>query len=466
MTTTWAYPPIPKVNRKQMRLPPGPTELPLLGQALRYLSDIVGLMQEAATYGDLATMSVKPALVYLLAHPDLIHEVFVRNQQKVGRGRSVETLKYLLGDGLVTADGPLHSRQRRLMQPQFYHKRIVAYSEIMRDYAIRHSAQWTDGTKVDMAEEMSNLTLHIVVKTLFGLKLPDEVRRIGNAFEISNDYVTVRANQPSWVSTILHRMPLPFTRKFRNQLAYLDATVYGLIEQRRQTGTANNDLLSLLLQVRDHDVQDPDGGVMTDRQVRDETITLFAAGHETTAVALAWTWYLLATHEEIQERFHDELTTVLAGKPPGPEDLPQLQYTEQILTESMRLYPPIWSIARMTYQPLTLEGYKIPAGAILTAPPLLVHRDPRWYEHPLEFQPARWTTEFREQLPKFAFFPFGGGPRVCIGAGFSWLEAKLLLATLGQKWRMRPDPAHRIELQPLVSLRCKGGMPMFLERRN
>ena len=375
------------------------------------------------------------------------------------------TLQYLMGMGLVTADGPLHLRQRRLMQPQFHHRRIESYGEIMTDFTRRHQERWQDGDRVDLAAEMSELTLHVVVKTLFDLELPDTVRRIGAAFELSNDYIKSRDNQPPPVRRLFHRLPLPFTRRFKRGLAYLDATVYDLIEQRRHTGLDGNDLLSLLLNVRDDEAENPEDAVMTDQQVRDEVITLFAAGHETTAVALTWTWYLLATHPDVQAEFHAELDDVIGDRAPTLDDLPNLALTDRILTESMRIYPPIWSTGRMTFEPIELDGWHIPAGAAVVAPQLIIHRDPRWFEEPLEFRPDRWTPEFRESLPRFAYYPFGGGPRLCIGEGFAWMEAKLLLAVLGQRWRMRHDAGHKIELQPLVSLRPKGGMPMHLERR-
>ena len=457
------YPPRPTVDRAT--LPPGPPEWPVVGQAFQYLFNLLPFMHGAAAYGDLVTLSVKPALVYLANHPDLVQELFVTNHRRVGRGRTVETLQYLLGYGLVTSDGPLHLRQRRLMQPQFHHRRISGYAEAMTDFACRHMDVWEDKSRVDLAGEMSDLTLKIVVKTLFGLELPDTVRRIGAAFELANDYIKTRDNQPPALRRLFHQLPLPFTRRFRRGLEYLDQTVYGLIEERRKHGLESEDLLSLLLNARDEEASHPSEAVMTDQQVRDEAITLFAAGHETTAMALTWTWYLLAAHPEVQARFHAELDNVLGGRTPTPEDMPNLAFTNRILTESMRLYPPIWSTGRMTFEPITLRGYEIPAGAFLIAPPLIIHRDPRWFDDPLAFQPDRWTAEFKERLPRFAYYPFGGGPRVCIGDGFAWMEAMLILATLGQKWAMRHDPDHRIELLPLVSLRPKGGMPMFLERR-
>ena len=447
-------------------LPPGPPELPVIGQTFRYMRDLLSLLREAAGYGDLVTLSRKPVLIYLVNHPDLIRELYVTNHQKVGRGFLTGSYRYLMGNGLVTADGGLHLRQRRLMQPQFHHGRIAGYAETMTDFALRHSERWQDGGRLDFAEEMSQLTLRIVVKTLFGLDPPDTARRIGAAFGVSNDYITARSNQPEPLRNLLHRLPMPLTRRFKHGLDYLDETVYGLIEQRRESGLDGDDLLSLLLNVRDEEATNPDDAVMTDQQVRDEVITLFGAGHETTAVALTWTWYLLATHPDVQSRFHAELDHVLGGRTPTPEDLPQLAFTERILTESMRLYPPIWSSGRMTFEPITLGGWEIPAGAGLSAPQLITQRDPRWYDDPLEFRPDRWTPEFRENLPRFAYYPFGGGPRLCIGEGFAWMEAMLVLATLGQRWSMRHDPDHPVELLPLISLRPKGGMPMYLERRH
>ena len=478
MTTTVKYPRQPSVRRES--LPPGPPERRIIGQTFRYLRDPIGFMQEAATYGDLVTMSVKPALLLLVNHPDLIREIVVNKHQLLGRGPNTEVLKYVMGNGLVTASPTAHLQQRRLMQPQFHRDRIHGYGETMLGFAAHHQQSWADGQRVDMAWEMSSLTLRIVVKTLFGLELPDDVRRIGEAFALGNRYVVARANQPPRLRRLLHRLPTPYTLRFKRAHARLDRMVYQLIEQRRNANDDSDDLLSLLLQARfddadaddvatDHDAPDGDatdrGQLMTDEQVRDQTITLFAAGHETTAVALTWTWYLLSTHPEIQDRFHAELDRVLGGRTPSLADLSSLTFTDRILTESLRLYPPIWFWSRMVFQPFELGGYQMPAGALLAAPQLIVQRDPRWFDDPLRFQPDRWTPEFRQNLHRFAYYPFGGGPRQCIGDGFAWMEAKLILATLGQRWRMDHDPSHEIGLLPLVSLRPKGGMPMFLERR-
>lgn len=464
MTLTSAdYPPYPKVDRNQ--LPPGPPEWPVLGQTWRYLHDPIGLMQEGATYGDLVTLSVRPALVYLVNHPDLIQEVLVAKHRHVGRGRSVDTLKYLLGEGLITSEGAFHLRQRRLMQPHFHHRRIATYVETMIQYTRRHQQRWSDGMEVDMAEEMRDLTLHIVVKTLFNLDLPSDVKGIGRAFDFCNHYLTVRDRQIAPIRRLFHQLPLPRTRRFRQELAFLDQTVADLITQRRQSDKEGEDLLSLLVQTTDDEVDNSDELIMTDRQVRDETITLFAAGHETTAVALTWTWYLLATHPEWQTRWYTELDEVLGDRAVTLSDLPHLALTDQILTESMRLYPPLWTTGRMAFESFELAGFTIPAGALLVTPQIVTHRDPRWFDEPQAFRPDRWTPEFRKTLPPYAYYPFGGGPRRCVGDSFAWMEAQIVLATLGQTWCMHHIPRHPVEVESLVTLRPKRGMPMVLKRR-
>ena len=456
------YPPRPVVDRS--RLPPGPRELPVIGQSLRYLRDPIAFMQEAASYGDLVTMSVKPALLLLVNHPDLVRDIVVTYHQLVGRGPNADVLKYAMGDGLVTAGAADHLQQRRLMQPQFHRGRIEGYGMVMGEYAAHHHQSWSDGQRVDMAREMGALTLRIVVKTLFGLELPDDVRRIGEAFEFINNYLVTRVNQPPRLRRLLHRLPVPYTVRFRRARASLDSIIFGSIAERRVSNAGNDDLLSLLLEASLED-DDGNGMPLTDQQVRDQTITMFAAGHETTAVCLTWTWYLLAVNPDIQSRFHAELDEVLGDRTPTLDDLSKLVFTDQILAESLRLYPPIWFWSRMAFQPFTLGGYDVPPGALLAAPQLVIQRDPRWFDEPLRFVPDRWTTDFRNSLPRYAYYPFGGGPRQCIGEGFAMMEAKLILATLGQWWQVRHDPRHKAEMLPLISLRPKGGMPMYLQRR-
>ena len=465
------YPPRPAVDRRT--LPPGPPELPVIGQTLRYLRDPIGFMQSAAAYGDVATLSVKPALLYQVNHPDLVRDLMVTHHQRLGRGPNTEVLKWVMGESLVTAQGSDHLRQRRLMQPQFHHRRVDGYGAVMAQYAAGHDQGWRDGQRVNMAREMGELTLRIVVKTLFGLELTGEARRLGAAFELTNNYLVRRVNQPPRLRNLLHRLPLPYSRRFRRARASLDRVIYRLIAERRRLMSLGqeapaDDLLSLLLEARFED-DAGDWQPLTEEQVRNQTITMFAAGHETTAVSLTWTWYLLATHPEIQARFHRELDETLGSRPPRPDDLSKLTFTDRIVTESLRLYPSVWFWARMAYEPFDLGGYAIPAGAVLTAPPLIIQRDARWFDAPDEFWPDRWTPEFRARLPRYAYFPFGGGPRQCIGNAFAVMEIKMILAAIGQRWRVRRDPRHRVKMLPLISLRPGGagaeGMPLFLERR-
>lgn len=463
-TTKVTYPPRPVVDRST--LPPGPPELPFIGQTLRYMRDPIRLMFDAAAYGDLVTLSTKPALVYLINHPDLIRDVMVANHRKIDRGPNTEVMKLITGNGLITAVGADHLRQRRLIQSSLQRHRVESYAETMQDYAGAHQRQWTDGQRVDIARELSTLTLRIVVKTLFGTELADDVRRIGSAFALGNRYVTTRANQPPRMRRLFHRLPLPDTVRFKRAMVELDRIIYDIIAQRRHSPDTGDDLLSLLLDARfaddDHDTV---GTALTDEQVRDETVTMFAAGHETTAVSLIWTSYLLATHPELQARFHGELDEVIGDRKPTLADLPNLTFMDQAVSESLRLYPPIWFWGRMAFQSFDLGGWHIPMGSFLLAPQLVVQRDGRWFEDPLAFRPERWTPEFRANLPRFAYYPFGGGPRRCIGDGFAMMEAKLILATIGQRWKLRHDPSHDPKPLPLISLRPKGGMPMFLERR-
>ena len=446
------------------RLPPGPPEPPIVGQALRYHWNPIPFMEEAAKYGDLVTMSVKPWLVYLVNHPDLIQEVLVNNHMRVGRWRNVEAMQYLMGDGLVTSDDPLHLRQRRLMQPIFHPQQIQAYGTTMTQYTRRHTQGWQDGSRVNMATEMRDLTLNIVAKTLFGIDLLDQVRRLGEVFELSNTYMSTRFNQYEGMRALYHRIPLPLTVRFKRELNYLNRLVQSLIELRRGSQADQDDLLSVLLQLRDDSVES-DGAGMSDEQVRDEIVTMFAVGHETVTVALTWTWYLLSTHPGIQEKFQVELDAVLGDRPPTLDDLPSLVFTGKVFREAMRLYPPIWRMGRVATTPFALDGYEIPAGAMLCLPTLITHRDSRWFDDPNEFKPERWTSDFKDSLHKFAYYPFGGGPRLCIGEGFAWMEAKLILATIGQQWTVRHDSRHKVGLTPLISLRPKNGMPLFLRQR-
>jgi cytochrome P450 len=363
-----------------------------------------------------------------------------------------------MGYGLLTSEEPLHLRQRRLIQPAFHRERMAAYADIMVDRAAHHGERWQHGAVLDLSVEMARLTLDIVSRTLFSADVESEAGEIGQALaQVVKMYEFLLLPYSDWIE----KLPLPpIVRIFRAR-ALLDSIIYRLIRERRAAADGDRgDLLSILLAA-----QDEDGSVMTDKQVRDEALTIFVAGHETTAVATTWAWYLLSQNPEAESRFHAELEEVLSGRLPSFEDLPRLRYAESVFAETLRLYPPAWAIGRRVLSEFEVGGYIIPAGDEVLVSPWVVHRDPRWFSEPLKFKPERWLADAETRL-RFAYFPFGGGPRVCIGDRFAIAEGVLLLATLGQRWRFRLAAGHRVETKPLITLRAKYGMRMIAELRS
>lgn len=455
----------PAVDRAA--LPPGPSEWPVVGKPLRLRNGMIALLRESATYGDVSTVAVNPILIFLVNHPDLNREVLVRKHAKAARSRTVQEVpSWLLGNSILTTDGPYHLKQRRLMLPEFHPKRIQNYADIMTNISSAWSREWRDGATIDMEREMRELTLRIVVMALFGIETEDTAQQMGRAFALSNEYMFVRLTQPPFLRRFLHGLPLPSSRRFKRARGYLDQLVYQLIKERRQSNTTGNDLLSLLLEARYEDATSEEDGRMSDEQIRNEVMSLYLAGHDTTALTLTWGFYLLSKHPEAAARFHAEVDEVLAGRPAKLADLPNLPYTEQVIYETLRLYPPFWALGRMVYEPFELGGFSIPPGANVVVSPLVTHRDARWFDTPQEFRPERWTKEFRASLPVYAYIPFGAGLHKCLGEGFAWLEAKIALATLGQHWRVHHDTRHKAELEPHITLGPRDGMPVTLERRN
>lgn len=425
--------------------------------------DPLGFLERiAARYGDIAHLRVGPYKLVVINHPDLFHELLVAKDASFVKGRALDQARDVFGQGLLTSEGEFHRRQRRLIQPAFHRRRIEAYADAMAADAAAAAERWRDGETVDVSREMMRLTMRIVARSLFSLDVEEEsAREVGRALDA---LIQAFSLAPGPLKALLQKLPvLPAERRARQALATLDALVYGLIAERRRAGDAadRGDLLSLLLAAREED----GGGAMDDRQVRDEVLTLFLAGHETTANTLAWSWYLLALHPEAEARFHAEVDAVLGDRLPGARDLPALPVTRQVFSESMRLYPPAWAVSRKAVEPVTIGGYPVPAGAGVLASQWVAHRDPRFFEDPLAFRPERWTEEFEASLPKLAYFPFGGGPRLCIGMGFAKMEGALLLATLGRRWRMRLVPGQRIEPEARITLRPKEGVRVALEKR-
>jgi cytochrome P450 len=413
----------------------------------------------AAQYGDLSYFRLGPQEAFFLNHPDHIKDVLVTNHQNFHKGLALQRAKRLLGEGLLTSEEDFHRRQRRLAQPAFHRARIASYASVMTDYASETRARWRDGETLDLSEEMMRLTLGIVGKTLFDADVVSDAREVGEAMTVVMDLfntITIPFFE------LIQKLPLPQLRRFDAAKAKLDAIIYRLIEERRRSGEDRGDLLSMLLLAQD---TEGDGGAMTDEQLRDEVMTIFLAGHETTANALTWTWYLLSQNEGVEVKLHEEIDRVLAGRLPTFAYVAQLKYTEMVLAESMRLYPPAWATGRLAIADTEIAGYAVPRRSLVLMSQYVMHRDPRYFPEPLSFDPERWTTQSRESRPQFSYFPFGGGPRRCIGEGFAWMEGVLLIAALAQQWRMRLVPNHPVALKPVITLRPKHGMRMTVIRR-
>lgn len=437
--------------------PPGPKPRPfgLLGEFRKNPAEF--LERNARQYGDFVFLRVGSQHIYLLTHPDSNRDVLVTNQSQFKKSRMLERARILLGDGLLTSEGQFHLRQRRLVQPAFHRDRLASYASIMSECAVQRREHWNSGETLDISREMMRLTLAIVARALFSANVDSEADEIGAALtEVFGMFEVLLMPFSEW----LEKLPLPPVRRFYKARERLDATIYRLIAERRVDPRDTGDLLSMLLAARDEE----DGGAMTDQQVRDEALTLFVAGHETTAVAAAWAWHLLAQNPEAEERMHAELDSVLEGRAPTLDDLSRLRYTSAVFSETLRLYPPAWAIGRRALQDYRAGDFVVPAGSIVLLCPYVVHRDARWFPDPLKFQPERWLTEDISR-PKFAYTPFGGGTRVCIGERFAGMEGAMVLAAIAQKWKLRSVPGHPVETRPLITLRARHGIRMIAERR-
>jgi cytochrome P450 len=416
------------------------------------------MVESAKKYGDIVFFKVGNERVYLFNHPDLIRDVLVTNQKNFTKSRALMRAKRILGEGLLTSEGDFHLRQRRLAQPAFHRDRIAAYGRSMVEYADRTRSRWTDGCAVDVHDEMMRLTLAIVAKTLFSADVETEAAEIGEALTTAFEAFNI-GTLP--FSELLEKLPLPYIKRFEAARARLDKTIYRIIDERRATGEDRGDLLSMLLLAQD---TEGDGGRMTDTQVRDEAMTIFLAGHETTANALSWTWYLLSQHPEIEARFHREVDA-LGRRLPRPDDLTNLPYTRMILAESMRLYPPAWAVGRRAINDFEAGGYRIPARSMVLMSQYITHRDPRFHPNPERFDPERWLPEVAAARPKFSYFPFGGGTRICIGEPFAWMEGILILASIAQKWKLRYLGSAPPEVEPKITLRPLGSLSMRIAGR-
>jgi len=442
-------------RRRAAKFPPGPPN--------RLFSMLFGAMQQdplqyftdmSEQYGDVWGMRIGNFRSFFVNHPDLIEDVLVNKARLYHKGRILQANKYLFGEGLLTAEGDFWLRQRRLAQPAFHRERIAAYAATMADYTEQMLAKWRGGEERDVHQEMMNLALRIVGKTLFGADVTHDAREVGETLDMllkiaSNFGRTVLL--PLWV-------PTPQNLRAKAGVRRIEKIIYRIIAERRKSGQDTGDLLSTLLQVRDED-----GTRMNDRQLRDETITLFLAGHETTASTLSWTWWLLAQNPAVEKRFHEELHCVLGGRAPTMDDLPKLTYLGLVLTESLRLYPPAWGMARLAEEEHEILGYPVRPGYGVAMAQWVVHRDARWFDAPLEFRPERWENGLAKRLPRFAYFPFGGGPRQCIGNTFALMEASVVLATIGQKFRLSVLPGQEVRPMASITMRPRNGIRVRLE---
>jgi cytochrome P450 len=423
-----------------------------------FMRDHLRFFRRLAECGDTVQTRLGRERLVLLTHPDDIQRMLVTEQRSFVKGRALERVKTLLGEGLLTNEGDAHLRQRRLLQPAFHRERIAGYGAVMVQEAERLAGGWTDGATLDVHEAMMRLTRDIAGKTLFNLDVGDDPGGVEQAIALS--LKTYRLGVLPFGSLLL-LLPLPVLRRAARARAHLNRWLFDTIRRRRCEGKDSGDVLSVLIEARDDA-----GHGMTDEQVRDEMVTLLLAGHETTAVALSWTWYLLSQHPAIEARLHAEWDAVLQGAPPTAALVGRLVYTRMVLAEAMRLYPPAWILERRAARDVEMGGYAIPAGSLVLASQYLVHRDARWYPAPERFDPERWSPGRDVERPRFSYFPFGAGTRVCIGEQFAWMEGVLLLAAIGRRWRLAHEPTHRVGVEPLVTLRPRSGMRMRLERRS
>jgi cytochrome P450 len=438
--------------------PPGPS-------AARAIWNIVSnrnariepLCDIAAHYGRVAMIRLPHRRLYFVNEPELIQECLVTRNRDFHKDRAYFALTLVLGNGLVTSEDDFHLRQRRMIQPAFHRERVRSYAATMIACALEQRDAWRDGEQIDMNRDMMRLALAIVARTLFSRDAREDTERVGHALDTLMNMDDIFLNP---FGPIIAKLPLPLNARRLAAVAELDEVLYRYIAEHRAQGD-QGDLLSMLIEARDED----DGGQMTDRQVRDEAVTLFLAGHETTANALTWTWYLLSQHPEIAARMHAELDAVLEGRPPVPDDYPKLEYTRRVFSEAMRLYPPVWAVAREAVCDTQLGPYAIPKGSEVLMSQYVTHRDPRYFPDPERFDPDRWLPEASAGRPKFAYFPFGGGRRLCVGEAFAWCEGVLVLATLGQRWRFEVPDGYVPELDPRITLRPKGGLAMTVRGR-
>ena len=419
------------------------------------------MLSTASRFGDLNHYTGFGRQIFQFNHPQLIQELLLRDAPHHHRGLVMQRARLVLGEGLLTSEAPLHLRQRRLAQPAFHRQRIASYGQIIAGYTAEMTSRWESGKVMDLHPEMLLLALRIVGKTLFDTNVEGEVEQIAQAVDSFMGFLPL-AFLP--FPEVVLQLPFPLMTRIRRGQAYLDGLIYGMIAERRKDPRDRGDLLSMLLAAVD---TEEDTGGMTDKQVRDECLTVMLAGHETSANALSFALWELARNPEVQERLYQECRRVLGERLPAAEDYGQLGYAAQVFAETIRIYPPVWVTARTAAEEYAYRGITIPKGAILLAPQMVAHRDPRFWDDPLRFDPQRFTEENKARRLRFSYFPFGAGARQCIGEGLAWMEGVLILAFVARHWKLSlpPGAPRELPLRPAISLRPKGGVHLRIDRR-
>lgn len=443
------------------KLPPGPKTYNPLGYLASFRRDSIGFLKKiAGVYGDIVHFKIGPIRIVLVNHPEFIKEVLTVQHSNFVKGRPLEMAKKLLGEGLLTSEGEFHKRHSRIIQPAFHRKMIETYAPAMMECIGRLMRDWKDDMQVDMEKEMTRVTMAISGKTMFNADLDDEIAEISQALNTAMGlFDRIRLPFSEW----LFQFPLPANVRFKKAKARLDQTIYKLIDERRRHPVDNGDLLSLLLRAQ---VQETESGRMSDLQVRDEALTLFLTAFDPSSTALTWTWYLLSQNPGVEAELHKEVDEVLNGRLPTLEDIPRLKFTKMVFGESMRLYPPSYIIPRQAIEDFRLGPYLVPGGTIVLMSPYLIHHDVRFHSDPETFNPHAWDTHAQDQHHKYEYFPFGGGPRSCIGEHFAWMQAVLVIATIAQSWQAKLVPGHPVEFLQRINLRPKYNMMMTLHRRS
>jgi cytochrome P450 len=442
------------------RSAPGPKGLPFLGSLPDLGRDVLGFFTQCAhQYGDIASFRLAAWPAMLLNHPDLVEDVLVKNHQNFIKHRFFwRHVEAIFGQGLLTSEGKFWHQQRRLAAPAFVGSRVNRYADTMVQSTERMLQYWQPGQVLDVHQEAMALTLQIAAKTLFDAETSQDVADVSQAVDELMEQISVRFRRPFWLPDAI---PLPGNLCYRRGVQRMDQLVARIIADRRNKTEDRGDLLSQLMLARDEA-----GHPMSARQIRDEVITMLLAGHETTALTLSWTWYLLGLHPAVDAQLAEEVHTVVGGQAPTVDDLPRLRFTEQVVSEALRLYPPAYAIGREALADCEISGYRVPAGATIYVSPWVMHRDPHWFDNPQAFRPERWARSLAKQLPRFAYMPFGGRPRICIGNRFAMMEAVLILATVAQRFRLGWQADRPVQPEPSITLRPSGGVWVKLVSRS